>query len=225
MERIPEPELMDEWEQSHAYANADFSAPHDRFVELFVERFPDLLTQSIRVLDIGCGPADVTIRFARVVTHATVTGIDGAEAMLQLGRDALRRHSLTARVVLQRIFLPHDELPPGPFDAVISNAFLHHLGDPQVLWNAVRASAITGSAVFVVDLFRPDTLADARRIVDENATSEPEILQRDFFNSLCAAFSVDEVHEQLKRAGLEELQISTVSDRHFAVWGTLAKQL
>ena len=181
MERIPEPELMDVWEQAHAYANADFSAPHDRFVELFVERFPDLLTQSIRVLDIGCVPADVTILFARVMTQATVTGIDGAEAMLQLGRDSLRLHGLTARVELQRIFLPHDELPPGPFDAVISNAFLHHLGDAQVLWNAVRTCVKPGSAVFVVDLFRPATLEDARRIVDQNATSEPEILRGDFF--------------------------------------------
>lgn len=225
MKRIPEPELMDEWEQAHAYANADFSAPHDRFVELFVERFPDLLPQPLRVLDIGCGPADVTIRFARAVPHVTVTGIDGAEVMLQLGRDALKHHGLTTRVELQRILLPHDQLPLGPFDAVISNAFLHHLGDPQVLWNAVRASALTGSAVFVVDLFRPDTQAEARRIVDENAASEPEILQRDFFNSLCAAFSVDEVREQLERAGLKELQIATVSDRHFAVWGTVGKKL
>ncbi len=34
MDRIPEPELMDEVEQARAYAAADFSEPHQAFVLL-----------------------------------------------------------------------------------------------------------------------------------------------------------------------------------------------
>ena len=63
MERIPEPELMDEAEQARAYAEADFSGPHDMFVQLFREAFPDTAPAGA-VLDLGCGPADVTRRFA-----------------------------------------------------------------------------------------------------------------------------------------------------------------
>ena len=35
MERIPEPDLMSEQEQARAYAEADFSEPHENFVDLF----------------------------------------------------------------------------------------------------------------------------------------------------------------------------------------------
>ena len=35
MRRIPEPELMDDAEQAKAYAEADFSEPNQRFLELF----------------------------------------------------------------------------------------------------------------------------------------------------------------------------------------------
>ncbi len=34
MKRIPEPELMDGAEQASAYAEADFSEPHDHFMIL-----------------------------------------------------------------------------------------------------------------------------------------------------------------------------------------------
>ncbi len=41
MKRIPEPELMNSPEQARAYAEADFSEPHNMFVEKFAECFPD----------------------------------------------------------------------------------------------------------------------------------------------------------------------------------------
>jgi hypothetical protein len=50
------------------------------------------------------------------------------------------------------------------------------------------------------------------------AADEPAILQKDFYNSLLAAFDLDEVRTQLTQAGLA-LHCEKVSDRHFAVWG------
>ena len=80
MDRIPEPELMDDPAQALAYARADFSEPHEAFVGYFQERFPQWRPR--RVLDLGCGPADVTIRFARAYPECEIVGVDGAEAML-----------------------------------------------------------------------------------------------------------------------------------------------
>jgi hypothetical protein len=41
MQRIPEPELMDEAEQARAYALADFAEPNERFVACFEATFPE----------------------------------------------------------------------------------------------------------------------------------------------------------------------------------------
>ena len=54
-----------------------------------------------------------------------------------------------------------------------------------------------GPAVFVMDLMRPRTGSDARRIVEQVAQHEDPILKDDFFSSLCAAFTVAEVEKQL----------------------------
>ena len=218
MDRIPEPELMDDPAQALAYARADFSEPHEAFVGRFQERFPQWRPR--RVLDLGCGPADVTIRFARAYPECEIVGVDGAEAMLALGREALERAGLSGRVRLVRRRLPAagwDER----FDTAISNSLLHHLHDPMVLWGTVAACAAPDAAVCVMDLVRPDTRAAAEALVAQHAAGEPEILRRDFLNSLCAAFTPREIEGQLRRAGLR-LAVETVSDRHVLVWGRMA---
>ena len=59
----------------------------------------------------------------------------------------------------------------------------------------------------------------AQHIVDTYAANEPEVLRRDFFASLCAAFTLDEVRDQLEVAGLGHLAVEAISDRHLLVWG------
>jgi len=215
--RIPEPELMDEAEQARAYSEADFAEPHDRFVNL-CEEFVGAGGLAGTILDLGCGPADVTVRLARRFPRAIIHGVDGADTMLAHGHARVQREGLGHRIELTRALLPHDAPPLLQYDAVVSNSLLHHLHDADVLWEAVGRWAKPGAPVFVMDLRRPATVEDARRLVTVNAAAEPEVLQRDFFNSLCAAFAADEVRAQLRRAGLA-LEVLEVGDRHLVARG------
>ncbi len=218
MDRIPEPELMLDPEQARAYAEADFEEPHARFVELFQECF---FAEPIEgaVLDLGCGPGDIAMRFARAYPNCEVDGIDGAQAMLDAGADRLMDSGLAERVHLARCRLPEQAPPRASYNAVISNSLLHHLHDPGVLWQAVKRYAVPGAPIFIMDLMRPDSREAAEALVAEYAAEEPEILRRDFYQSLLAAFRVDEVKAQLKAAGLKAFAVEVVSDRHLIAFG------
>src|SRR5581483_1171093 len=98
VDRVPERELMDGVEQARAYADADFSEPHDRFVALFRARFPDAVPR--RVLDLGCGPCDVTRRFARGHPGCAITALDGSRAMLDEARRRNRDAGFADRIEL-----------------------------------------------------------------------------------------------------------------------------
>jgi len=219
MKRIPEEELMDSAEQARAYADEDYSGPHDAFISYFKSRFPEF-TQG-KVLDLGCGPADITIRFAQEFPETDIIGLDGAEAMLTIGIDDVKSRGLAERIKLKRCLLPDESLPLHKFDAIISNSLLHHLADPAVLWQTIKRCAKPGASIFIMDLLRPESTEDANKLVELYACDAPPILKMDFHNSLLAAFQIDEVKKQLTHSGLDNLNVEVVSDRHFIVWGTI----
>ena len=221
MQRVTEPELMDDQVQSEAYADADFSEAHSRIVDTFDRCFPGEAIAG-HILDLGCGPGDICFRFAARYPGCSVVGVDGSRAMIRLANARKARETVTGdRVHFTEGLLPGVAIPGAPFVAVISNSLLHHLHEPQVLWETVVKVATPGTRVYVVDLFRPQTVARAQELVDEYAAGEPDILRRDFYNSLCAAFEPDEVVSQLATAGLAGLAVDVISDRHLAVHGVL----
>lgn len=218
LQRIPEPELMNDEEQARAYAEADFSEPHDEFVRRCAEVLGhDLGAAS--VLDLGCGPADVTARFARAYPMTSIDGVDGAEAMLRLGRERLSTAQLDERVRLHHAILPAPCGQLTRYDVVLSNSLLHHLAVPGVLWEAVRRYAKPGAAVCIMDLMRPSSVEEVKRLVALHAADAPPVLRRDFEASLFAAYTPREVDQQLREVGLTTLHARALSDRHLWVSG------
>jgi trans-aconitate methyltransferase len=218
MDRLPEPELMDDPAQSLAYAHADFAETHQRFISLFAEEFPHLDVRD-RVLDLGCGAADVTVRFALAFPHCVIDAVDGAAQMLMHAQSLITQAGMHPRIRLLQQRLPTTQLAPHRYDVIISNSLLHHLHDPHVLWDAIKTHARAGAAIFVLDLLRPASTEQAHALVEQYARDEADVLKRDFFNSLLAAFRGDEIRAQLIASGLGHLQVRAVSDRHVLVSG------
>jgi len=219
MKRIPENDLMDCDEQASAYAGTDFSEPHDAFVSLFREKFSDHLEGN--VLDLGCGTADVLIRFASSFRSVHVTGVDGAGAMLKIGDRDIKKAGLSDRIKLQKCFLPDNGLPHKYFDVVISNSLLHHIKAPSALWQTVKNCAKPGAPVFIMDLYRPENIQEAEQLVGIYAKGAPPVLKKDFYNSLLASYNIDEIIKQLSKDELHYLNVEIVSDRHLLVWGQI----
>ncbi|NKI35801.1 class I SAM-dependent methyltransferase [Wenzhouxiangella sp. XN79A] len=218
MKRIPEPELMDSQDQVEAYAAADFADGNRAFSERVAEALAGAAAGTL--IDLGCGPGDICRRLAAALPAWSIEGLDAGPNMLETAeRDTVGSpHADRIRYRLAR--LPDPSLASSAYQAVVSNSLLHHLPDPSALWQAVVQLAAPGAYVQVMDLDRPDTPTAARSLVEAYARDEPEVLREDFFNSLCAAWTAEEVRDQLAQAGLA-LAVERVSDRHWLVHGRL----
>jgi len=214
---------MEDPDQARAYARADFATPHQAIVDDLLARHPDLAASPLRVVDLGCGPADVTVRLARALPASTLVGVDAGPVMLELGRQRVRAAGLHHRVRLVEGRLPHlggAEL--GPADLVVATSLLHHLPDPAWLWQAVVELGAPGAVVHVADLRRPVDTTELDAIVAREAHGEPAVLVHDFACSLAASYRPEEVEEQLRAAGLQGvLSVQVTSDRHLTVSGRL----
>ena len=218
MDRILEPELMDDPEQARAYAQADFEKENQGFVDRFREYFPDF--SDGHALDLGCGPGDIPIRFAQAIPACRITGVDASAPMVRLAEEAVQKAGLSDRITF-RCERFQDLAGTNIVDAAISNSLLHHVPNPLQFWHKLRLAVKPGSPVLVMDLLRPDSPEEAQAIVDRYAAGSPDILRRDFYNSLLAAFTEDEIASQLARMNLTRLLIDVPDDRHWVVGGLI----
>lgn len=201
--------------QCLAYAAADFGVSNQAFAEIVRDLIPATATE---VLDLGCGPGDVMIRLARACPLMKITAVDGSPAMIQLAQMAIEESGLSKTISVLQDCVPGLPLPVGHFDAVLSKDFLHHLPDPMALWYEARRLIRPGGFICVMDLRRPDSPQAAQKIVDVVTADEAEVLRIDFYNSLLAAFTPDEICKQLKAAALN-LDVTLSGDRHMLIEG------
>jgi len=216
MKRVLEPEVMDDPEQVLAYAGADFAQENQGFVDQFFNLYDDL--ENPHIVDVGCGPGDIPIRVARRHPTCRVTGIDASQPMIAYAEQAVQKAGFHDRVrfLCQRF---QDVNLSSPADAIISNSLVHHVPNPLRFWYSLKALLKPGAPVLVMDLLRPESPEAAQAIVDEQAAGEPEQLRQDFFHSLLAAFTEDEVAAHLAELNLSRLMVDVPDDRHWIVYG------
>jgi ubiquinone/menaquinone biosynthesis C-methylase UbiE len=164
LERVPEPEVMDESSEVEAYSDAAAQAYLEKIDRTFVTHvarlFPAQDPRPLRgvALDVGCGPGQIPIMMAEHWPGLRITGMDAAPAMIEQARKAAGAARVAMSFQVLRLG-PHGEarLPfdDASFDLVTSNSVLHHVADPVAFFDEIARVAKPEGAVLVRDLRRP----------------------------------------------------------------------
>jgi len=218
MERSPEPELMDLADEVRAYAQADFAAVNQRFVERLCELTGGRLNAA--AVDLGCGPGDIAIRAAKAQPMWHITAIDASKPMLDWAANAAQSAGVADRIVWTIGDAKSLPLATGGFDVIFSNSLLHHITDAEAMWREVKRIAKPGAQIFFRDLYRPASQVVARRIVATHAATATKLLQEEFYRSLLSAYSAVEIRSQLAQADLYGFSVNEINDRHIDIIGT-----
>lgn len=112
-----------------------------------------------RILELGTGTGETSMRVLRRYPEARLTGIDVSEAMLAAARQVLPSNQVD-QLLVQGI---EDPLPEGPFDLAISALTIHHLEDAGKADLFQRlAGVLSKRGRFVMaDVVLPEDPADA----------------------------------------------------------------
>ena len=158
LERIPEPEVMDDRDGVEAYSASASQAYLERIDRTFVEQTLGLGVTEGHALDIGTGPGLIPIKLASRIPRLRLTGVDLSAAMLQKARRAAEEAGVSDRLYFRlgdAKSLPFSE---RSFDLVLCNSLLHHCPDPLVLLNEISRVSKPGGALLLRDLRRPSRL-------------------------------------------------------------------
>ncbi|MEZ4300674.1 MAG: class I SAM-dependent methyltransferase [Polyangiaceae bacterium] len=215
MRRTLEPEVMDTAEDAEEYDAMDFTEPDTRFAEAAAALLGD--SRGGRALDIGTGTAKIPILLLAHRPDLTVLAVDMAEQMLRVAKTNLERAGLAASCSIARMDAKALDVPAAELDLVMSNSLAHHVPDPLDLFREIARVVKPGGAVLVRDLLRPDSVEEAWAIVNRVSPDDTPRQRQLFFDSLCAALTLDEVRAMVDAAGLTGATVSQVSDRHWSV--------
>jgi len=227
MKRTPEPELMQIPSQVRAYADADFSRSDSLVVETlekYLKKVGRTLNQNDLILDIACGPGNIAERIAKNWPSVKVVGIDGSMEMLNEAENKLSKN-LTKNLSYELIDINSIALGeihfPFKADVLVSNSALHHFHDPYSFWGALKKLGKIKCINIHRDLIRPNSVEKAFEIKEKYLSNSPEILKKDFYASLKASFTVEEVSQQLIDAGLSQLEVFQVDELYLEIIGCI----
>ncbi len=203
LERVPEPEVMDEASEVEAYSAAAAQSYLEKIDRSFVEHVGRLLPQKKGLaLDVGCGPGQIPIMMAQRWPGLRIVGVDAAPGMVEQAR----RNAAAARVPISfqvlRVAgeddgrLPFDDCS---FDLVTCNSVLHHLPDPISVLDEIARVAKPSGAVLVRDLRRALLFPLHVRWFGRHYSGE---MRRLYEASVRAAYTPKELQQLLSRSRL-----------------------
>jgi SAM-dependent methyltransferase len=218
MQRRLEPQLMLKDYNVKAFAEADKTPTRKLFLKLLDEYFSPKIFNN--VLDLCCGPAQYTIDLAEML-YCQIDAIDGSAPMLDIAKTNIEKSDLGHCIQLYNLHLPF--ITDKKYDLIVCVNSLHHFHDPKDFWITLKHHSTKGTNVLVIDLARPEI--NPSEVVEHYSSNESEYFQNDFYNSLHAAFTKEEVQGQLYKLSLDlnvEYQPSALNGfGMIIVWGEL----
>ena len=231
MERIPEPELMVEKEQVISYDEADFSEGEVNLINqinYYLLRKNISLGEKDLIVDLGCGPGNISEKLAIKWPNTAVVGIDGSKEMI-LRAEHNKKISVNERNLDNLSYVYSDIkdiklnslLPKKEISLLVSNSLIHHITHLDDFFNTLRRLSNNMTINFHKDLKRPLDEKSALELKEQCSTKYNEILTSDYYASLRASYTFKELKNYTLENDLSSLDVFEEGDNYLIVYGNV----
>ena len=231
MERVPEPELMEEKEQVISYDEADFSEGEVNLINQinhYLLRKNISLGEKDLIVDLGCGPGNISEKLAIKWPNTEVVGIDGSKEMI-LRAEYNKKISTNKKKLKNLSYICSDikDIKSNNFlikkriSLLVSNSLIHHITNLEDFFNTIRSLSSNVTVNFHKDLKRPSDEKSAQELKAECSTKYNKILTNDYYASLRASYTFKELKNFTLENGLSSLDVFEEGDKYLIVYGNV----
>ncbi len=229
MDRRPEPELMNTKDQVDSYSEADFSKGEIKFIRLiknYLKKNNILITPNDLIVDLGCGPGNISEKLSKEWPNTSVLGIDGSKEMIH---KANIRKNLQEKPLNNLNYLCEDIKNIKLVDIsdkkyiklLVSNSLIHHITHINEFFECILSLSSENTLNFHKDLIRPINEEYALELKAECASKYNETLTNDYYASLQASYRVDEFRKLIADKNLVYLDVLEEDNKYLIVYGTV----
>ncbi len=231
MKRTPEPELMEEKEQVISYDEADFSEGEVKLINQinhYLLRKNISLGEKDLIVDLGCGPGNISEKLAIKWPNTEVVGIDGSKEMIS--RAEYNKNISTNKNKLKNLHYicsdikhikSNNFLLKKRISLLVSNSLIHHITNLEDFFNTIRSLSSNSTVNFHKDLKRPFDENSALELKAQCSSKYNEILTNDYYASLKASYTFKELKHFTLENDLSSLEVFEDGDKYLIVYGNV----
>ena len=231
MERIPEPELMAEKEQVISYDEADFSEGEVNLINqihYYLLRKNISLGEKDLIVDLGCGPGNISEKLAIKWPNTEVIGIDGSKEMI-LRAEYNKNISNNQKKLKNLLYICSDikDIKSDNFlfnkeiSLLVSNSLIHHITYIEDFFNTIKSLSSNSTVNFHKDLKRPLDEKSALELKAQCSKIYNETLTNDYYASLKASYTFKELKNFTLKNNLSSLEVFEDGDKYLIVYGNV----
>jgi len=231
MKRIPEPELMKKKEQVISYDEADFSEGEINLmnqINHYLLKNDIFLNEKDLIVDLGCGPGNISEKLAKRWPNTEVVGIDGSREMI-LRAEYKNKTSLNQKKLNNLRYICSDikDLKSNNFllkkeiSLLVSNSLIHHITYLKDFFSAIKSLSSNITVNFHKDLKRPLDEKSALELKAQCSANHNEILTNDYYASLRASYTFKELKNFTLENDLSSLEVFEDGDKYLIVYGNV----
>lgn len=171
-------------------------------------------TRRLRVLDVACGSADVSLALQRrAAAHGVALDLVGVDASVTAVQEARQRATAAgARATFERLDVLAEPLPTT--DVAMCSLFLHHL-DGERAARLLRAMAAAARHLVLVDDLARGAIGLALATAVPYLVTRSAVVHVDARRSIRAAFTPGEARALALGAGLTQVDVTRHWPRRF----------
>ena len=231
MERVPEPELMEEKEQVISYDEADFSEGEVNLINQinhYLLRKNISLGEKDLIVDLGCGPGNISEKLAIKWPNTEVIGIDGSKEMI-LRAEYNKNISNNQKKLKNLLYICSDikDIKSDNFlfnkeiSLLVSNSLIHHITYIEDFFNTIKSLSSNSTVNFHKDLKRPLDEKSALELKAQCSKIYNETLTNDYYASLKASYTFKELKNFTLKNNLSSLEVFEDGDKYLIVYGNV----
>ena len=229
MDRKPEPELMNKKSQVKAYCAADFSLGEINLIK-FISDYLEInninLSRNDLIVDLGCGPGNISEKLSERWPEVNVLGIDGSQEMIKEAESRILKSKIINKYRNLKYICSdireinsHEILSKKEITLLVSNSFIHHIIDLDNFFKFIINLSSVETINFHKDLIRPKDEETALKLKDKCSQKYSIILTNDYYASLKASYRKNEIREKILELNLNSMNVFEESEEYLIVYG------
>ena len=229
MDREPEPELMNKKSQVKAYCAADFSLGENNLIK-FISNYLKInninLSRNDLIVDLGCGPGNISEKLSERWPYVNVLGIDGSKEMIREAESRILNNKIMNKYGNLnylcsdiRKISSHQIFSRKAVTLLVSNSFIHHINEIDNFFEFIINLSNKETINFHKDLIRPKDQETALKLKDKCSQRFSSILTNDYYASLKASYRKNEVQEKILELELNSMNVIEESEEYLIVYG------